>query len=51
MIHRHARIDLGYNAASQFDTIIRYSDLDGGSGNIAATAMQTPHARPLSPKG
>jgi RHS repeat-associated protein len=29
------RIDL-YNAASQFTTLIRYKDLDGGSGNIVA---------------
>jgi len=30
------RIDLAYNAASQFTTIVRYKSLSGGSGNIVA---------------
>jgi hypothetical protein len=30
------RVDLEYNAAGQFTTIVRYKDLDGGSTNIVA---------------
>ena len=30
------RVDLEYNAAGQFTTIVRYKDLDGGSSNIVA---------------
>ncbi|NLE37056.1 MAG: RHS repeat protein, partial [Pirellulaceae bacterium] len=31
------RVDLTYTLAGQFDTITRYKDLDGGSGNLVMT--------------